>query len=213
MSKNALYVGMMWDIATALNLEDFDKIYVMDMIDLSYGQFIEGKINSWNTLKEKIKNILIDGYYYDEYYHINQYIKYGKATIINETEKIEYLENDKYKWELDFMFNLTNKKVKLIFYVGYNSDSVWPDDIKDIHTIFTFGACFGENWDITKKMIIERCCLPFSYYKLYFSCDKTKYEKIGENVKMGKLKDVLFFQEIGKTLITDLNDMIHIIQC
>ena len=214
MTKNILYVGMMWDITTALNLEDFDKIYVMDSVDLTYGQFIEGKQNSFETLKEKIKNILVNGYYYEKYYNVNQYIKYGKAKIIEETEdKIcNHPTEFQSKWNLKFIFEETDKMVELIFYAGYMSDYRWPDEIKNISTIITIGSGFYECEDVTTKYINERCTTPFTYYKLYFNCYKSKFEKIGEKLKHNNLqiKNVLFLSEIGKTVVIDKTNMLYI---
>ena len=60
MPFNILYVGMMYDITTLINLEEtVDNIYVIDLVDLNYGDFIEDKKNSWSTLKEKIKQIYV----------------------------------------------------------------------------------------------------------------------------------------------------------
>jgi hypothetical protein len=226
MSKKVLYVGMMWDIVTILNLEEVDIIYVLDDIDLSYGIFIEGKENSWNTLKEKIKNILIDGFYYCNYLNVNQKIKYGKAKIINESEtniinkneidiidesKTDIIDEIKYKWNLKCVFEKIGKTIELIFFAGYISDEIWPSEINDINTIITNGAEFFNCNYNTTKMIKEHCIIPFTYYQLYFSCDKNRFEKIGKKIiNKPKIRNVLFLEEIGKTIITDVNDMTHI---
>lgn len=226
MEKNVLYVGMMWDVITALNLEYFNRIYVMDTVDLTYGKFIEDKPNSWNTLKEKIKNILIDGYHYCQYENKNQYIKYGNAKILDEDEKIFCkFDNSKFdnlrddnivrcRWNLIFLFETTKHNVELIFYCGFSSDEHWPYEINNISSIITNGSSFYKCEHITTKMIKERCNVPFSYYQLYFNCDKTKFKKINKNkcggIKSGIKNRTLFLDDIGKTIISDVNDVDHI---
>jgi hypothetical protein len=226
MTKNILYVGMMYDIATLLNLENMeevDKIYVIDIVDINYGQFIEGEKNSWNTLKLKIKNILINGECYHKYEKINQYIKYGKSIILNESEEFlqhtnnsdipEELYNyydiylNKRIYKLNFLIEKINKKIELIFYAGFSSDEIWPTEINNISTIITCASSFYCNEEITTQMIKEKCNLPFDYYQLYFNCDKTKFEKINNKNENSK---VLFIEEIGKTIINDFNNMKHI---
>lgn len=229
MTKNILYVGMMYDITTLLNLENMeevDKIYVIDIVDINYGQFIEDEENSWNTLKLKIKNILINGEYYDKYEQINQYIKYGKSIILNESEEfLQHTDNsdipeelynyydiylNKRIYKLNFLIEKINKKIELIFYAGFSSDEIWPTEINNISTIITCGSSFYYNEEITTQMIKEKCNLPFDYYQLYFNCDKTKFEKINNKNENSK---VLFIEEIGKTIINDFNNMKHIANC
>lgn len=51
---NVLYVGMMWDILSVLDMvPNVDNIYVIDDVDLSYGTFIKGKKKFIRNIKRK----------------------------------------------------------------------------------------------------------------------------------------------------------------
>ena len=225
MPYNVLYVGMMYDITTLINLEDtVDNIYVIDMVDLHYGQFIESKENSWITLKEKIKTILMDGFYIHTYTNMKQINKLGKAKIISEEDIIyEYNKtqynnfNERHRWSLKFVYENLQKEINLIYYGGYCTEDIWPSDIQNINCIISIGAYFYETLDdindyseITKKMIIERCNLPLSYYKLYFNCNKPYYEKICNKQLYNEDNDefiyVHYINEIGKTVLILFSD-------
>jgi hypothetical protein len=211
MVNNVLYVGMMYDITTLLNLEEtVDNIYVIDLVDLNYGQFVEGKENSWTTLKEKIKTILLDGFYIDPYQDIKQINKLGKAVLISEEDIITGYNidtnrlNEKHRWSMKFKYDILQKEINLIFYGGYCSEEEWPIDIININCIMSMGAYFYKKLDdktecdkMTEKMIIERCTIPLSYYMLYFSCKQLYYEKICDELTN------YFLTEIGKTILND----------
>ena len=170
-----LYVGMLYDITSLLNLEPcVETIYVIDMVDLSYGSFVENEENSWITLKQRIKKILTDGY--DK----NVKIKNGKSVItyendiVSDNNIINYYLNESHKWTIKFHFESDSKtEVSLIFYAGYSSENVWPSDIKNISSIMSIGSYFyckigcdpSDGYDEnTHEMIKERCCLPFTFY-------------------------------------------------
>ena len=229
MVNNVLYVGMMYDITTLINLEEtVDNIYVIDKVDLSYGKFIKGKKNSWITLQEKIKNILINGFYIDPFDKVKQMNKLGKAQIISE-ENIN-IDIKKNRWSLKFRYENINKEINMIFYAGYCTEDEWPLDVKNINCIISIGACFyrklgGDSIDeITKNMIIERCNLPLSHYMLYFNCNKKYYKRINkykyktyddsdnteEDINKDDIEDnieqVKFCNEIGRTKLRDFSE-------
>lgn len=225
--SNVLYVGMMYDITSLINLENsVDNIYVIDMVDLCYGQFIKDKKNSWETLKEKIKNIIKDGYNINNYDNTKQINKLGKAEIIFEEDIIkdtEHAENTnkydvvltvKHRWTLKFRYENTGKEINMIFYAGYCSEDIWELDIQNINCVMSMGSYFygklndrvnRKNYDInTKNMIIERCILPLSHYKLYYNCKKKYHTKISK--KSNNLQEVEINDDIGKIILTDFSN-------
>ena len=226
MPSNILYVGMMYDITTLINLEDIvDNIYVIDLVDLGYGKFIEDKENSWSTLKEKIKTILTDGFYIDKYRNMKQINKLGRAKIISEDDimcgynnQCDFF-NERHRWSLKFVYENLKKEINLIYYGGYSTEDIWPLDVQNINCIISIGAYFYEPLvenkeysEITKNMIIERCNLPLSYYKLYFICNKIYYEQIyneqinNEQINNENTQYVHYLNEIGKTILTSYSD-------
>ena len=229
MVNNVLYVGMMYDITSLINLEEsVDNIYVIDIVDLGYGQFIKDKKNSWETLKERIKNILRDGFNINDYNNIKQINKLGKAEIIFEEDIIKYdikddikrdIKDDyglstKHKWTLKFKYEKNGKIINMIFYGGYCSEEIWELDIQNINCIMSMGSYFynkindNNNYDMnTKNMIKDRCVLPLSHYTLYFICNKY-YDKINTiyHDQLDNIQNVELNDEIGKVILTDFSD-------
>ena len=231
MAKNVLYVGMMYDIISLINLEEsVENIYVIDMVDLNYGQFIKDKKNSWETLKERIKNIIKDGYNIHDYTNIKQINKLGKGEIIFEEDIIKDTNNKskyfnmlsiKHKWTLKFRYDNIGKEINMIFYAGYSSEEIWELDIQNINCIMSMGSYFYNklnnddnddndnnkyNYDInTKSMIIERCLLPLSHYTLYFICNK-HYNKINNIYYNDNSQEIELNNEIGKIILTDFSN-------
>lgn len=180
--KSVLYIGMLYDIELLLNLEpDVDNIFVIDMVDLSYGTFIEGKTNSWDTLKERIKNIIEK-----------------KSVIVSENDTITKHKSSSYYLKESHRWNVVFEKVNLVFYAGYLSEEQWPEDVININTIISVGACFfsaDETYESTKKTLAERCTLPLTHYANQLK--HSKYKKI----------NVPCEYSIGKMIINDFSEL------
>ena len=189
-----LYVGMMYDIIAALNLMYYTsstELFIIDLVDLSYGQFVEGKSNSWETLKEKIKYIVLDGFYIDPYIDpdidIKEINKFGKAIILSENDQFSGKKrsawefDELHEWSMKVQFN--DKIINIVFYAGYSTEEKWPSQIKNIGHIIRTGSYFLRrlNWcdddifdidecdETTVEMIRDRCIKPLTIYDKCFN--------------------------------------------
>ncbi len=158
-----IYLGMAFDITSPLLLvPDVDVIYVIDMIDTTYG------IYSWDGQKAEVRRLLEDGSdeksecrCFNDHNIINHW---PRSTIISDVDNDEL-------WTLDFYYN--GKIRKLIYYHHRNYHETWPATISGCSHVITIGApCLQKGADeknnLMKAMLKERCTKNATYWALSF---------------------------------------------
>jgi hypothetical protein len=186
---NILYCGMADGIMTPLLLvPNVEKIFVISLFDRA---FCSDKM-TWECQKTDIKQYLIDGSDINSPkrrdYPSNQIRKIHYLLTPSEILE-EYDDIDKQRWYLKF--NYDNKPRELIYYHHRDCLTEWPQDIQSINHFMYIGAlCINEfgdqNYEIFRKMLLDRCCNKFKMYGAWYYENKYGFELI--LIKNGKIK-------------------------
>lgn len=176
MENNVLYVGMADDILSPMILvPDFDCIFVMNILDRAYSP--DG---TWKGMKKDIISTLKNAH--TEKSHHSKLVNGTSDSFRNlyangSSEIIEEIDNGDV-WIVNFKYS--GKPRQLIYYYDYDFNMNWPENIRNIKHVMTFGAfSFGiiedfmeRPWEATRlKEIIEflkslRMCAktPLTFY-------------------------------------------------
>jgi hypothetical protein len=202
-TKRVLYLGMATDIISPFHLiPDFETLYVINMIDFTYGTKEEHK--------EEILSILEHG----NDAHAEHIITYRESGVAHHPElkgiirsidspatDIHVLEEDE-PWHITFTQN--GIKRHLYYYFDLDFNHTWPSIITDIGHVIWIGA---NDWELQRKepemirMMETRTRAPY-IYALEFSHKKfpTKvWVPIGyEGDPRGELVGILQITDFSK---------------
>jgi hypothetical protein len=194
---NVLYLGMADDImAPLLLVPDLDTLYVLNVLDKSYGSWEDHKIRIRAILEQGGDRNLVEEFYLDKNARKsmprgrkwkNVHTLAGPSTILSDedTEVSECMRGsnsqNKYKycytmsvWRLDFMYN--GKIRHLVYYYNYDFvQYVWPEEIQNIqHYIWNGAYSWGRMIEYPTKenfrqMTMERSAPEAYVYALSFN--------------------------------------------
>jgi len=148
MSFDILYIGMACDILTSL-LFDFDKLYVIDLVDETYTY--DKKCSSvWESNKKEIKKVLLDGNNSNTFDYKMELSQQGLEPVyLKEPSKIVFEEDKDNVWRLHFKYD--GKVRQIIYYHHKDAFDKWPREINNISDVIIKGSLCWEDF-LSPKM-------------------------------------------------------------
>ncbi len=162
---NMLYCGMADDVAMPFAMPfEFDNLFVIDKFDCCYS--VDG---TWESQQKEIKKILTEGGNINsrkrKIINPNKIFERGYKEFVElNFEPCEIVEeyNDSKVWKLKLK---QNEKIKeIIHYHHTDYINIWPEEIKNIKYLMSFGATFPVEEKILFKMLQERCSEDCIYF-------------------------------------------------